>query len=147
MSRFDLLVRGGTVVTPAGLVPCDVGVSDGLVAEVAPEIEGGAHEIVDAAGLHVFPGAIDVHVHCNEPGPRTAWEGFAHATAAMAAGGTTTFVDMPFNASPATVDGATFDRKREAAEAGCAIDFALWGGLVPGDVDRLDELEIGRAHV
>src|SRR5262249_48243153 len=56
------------------------------------------------------------------------------------AGGATTFVDMPLNSSPATVDGAAFDLKRAAAEGVANVDFALWGGLVPGDVDRLDEL-------
>ncbi len=68
------------------------------------------------------------------------WEGFAHGTAALAAGGTTTFVDMPLNASPPTLDGASFDLKAAAAMEAAVVDFALWGGLVPGDVDRLDEL-------
>jgi len=139
VSRFDLVVRGGTVVTAAGAVVCDVGLTDGLVAAVEPELGGTAVETVDACGLHVFPGVVDAHVHCNEPG-RTDWEGFAHASRALAAGGATTFLDMPLNASPPTVDGASFRLKRAAAEEASIIDFALWGGLVPGDVDRLDEL-------
>jgi allantoinase len=139
LNRFDLLVRGGTVVTPVSLYVSDIGVLDGVVAAVGPELEGAAVETVDAAGLHVFPGLVDAHVHCNDPG-RSAWEGFAHATRALAAGGTTTFVDMPLNASPPTVDAASFDLKVAAAEGAAAVDFALWGGLVPGDLDRLDEL-------
>jgi len=138
-SMFDLVVRGGTVVTPTGAEALDVGVVDGLVAAVEPELAGDASESVDATGLHVFPGLVDAHVHCNEPG-RTDWEGFAHATAALAAGGATAFVDMPLNASPPTVDGAAFDLKLAAARTSSVVDFALWGGLVPGDVDRLDEL-------
>ena len=63
-----------------------------------------------------------------------------HATRALAAGGATTFVDMPLNASPPTVDGASFDLKLAAAHEAAVVDFALWGGLVPGPVDRLDEL-------
>jgi allantoinase len=94
---------------------------------------------VDAAGLHVLPGAIDPHVHCNEPG-RTHWEGFASATRALAAGGVTAFCDMPLNSSPPTIDGDAFDRKLAAAEASCVVDFGLWGGLVPGNVGRLEEL-------
>ena len=43
----------------------------------------------------LMPGLVDCHVHVNEPGPRTAWEGFETATAAAAAGGITTIVDMP----------------------------------------------------
>ena len=126
-------------MTPAGAETLDVGVVDSLVAAVEPELEGDASESVDATGLHVFPGVVDAHVHCNEPG-RTAWEGFAHATHALAAGGATAFVDMPLNASPPTVDGPSFDLKLAAASATSVVDFALWGGLVPGDVGRLDEL-------
>ena len=126
-------------MTVAAEAAHDVGILDGLVVTVAPELDGDAGETVDATGLHVFPGVVDAHVHCNEPG-RTEWEGFAHATAALAAGGATTFVDMPLNASPPTVDGASFDLKLAAAREAAVVDFALWGGLVPGPVDRLDEL-------
>ena len=47
---------------------------------------------------------------------------------------------MPLNASPPTLDAASFDLKVAAAAGAAHVDFALWGGLVPGDVDRLDEL-------
>jgi allantoinase len=87
----------------------------------------------------VLPGAVDAHVHFNEPG-RTEWEGWATGTRALAAGGTTTGVEMPLNASPPTIDAAAFDAKRAAAEASAVTDFALWGGLVPGNLERLDEL-------
>ena len=139
MARFDLLVRGGTVVTPGGSERCDIGIDDGVIAEVGPDLEGGARETVEAGGLHVFPGIVDAHVHCNDPG-RAGWEGLDHGTRALAAGGTTTFADMPLNASPPTLDGASFDLKLAAATGTAHVDFALWGGLVPGDVDRLDEL-------
>jgi allantoinase len=132
-------VRGGIVVTPAGCVRADLGVVDGTIAAVEPGLEGSARETVDATGLHVFPGVVDPHVHLNDPG-RADSEGLAHGTAALAAGGTTTFVDMPLNASPPTLDGASFDLKAAAAMETAVVDFALWGGLVPGDVDRLDEL-------
>jgi allantoinase len=52
----------------------------------------------------------------------------------------TAFVDMPLNAAPPTVDGASFDLKRSAAEAHSCLDFALWGGLVPGNLDAMDDL-------
>ena len=71
---------------------------------------------------------------------RAEWEGFETGTAAFAAGGGTCFFDMPLNASPPTVDGASFDLKVEAARGTALVDFGLWGGLVPGDLDRLDEL-------
>jgi allantoinase len=92
-----------------------------------------------ATGYHVFPGLIDAHVHFNEPG-RAEWEGFATGTRALAMGGITTFVDMPLNAHPPTVDAAAFDAKLAAAQGTSMVDFAFWGGLVPGNLDRLDEL-------
>jgi allantoinase len=136
----DLVVRGGTVVLPgAGPVAADVSVEDGLIAAIGPELPDGAAEAIDARGLHVLPGVLDAHVHFNEPG-RTDWEGWETGSRALAAGGATSCVEMPLNAHPPTVDGAAFDAKAAAAAAASVVDFALWGGLVPGDVDRLDEL-------
>ncbi|QIN79669.1 allantoinase AllB [Rubrobacter marinus] len=139
---YDLIVRGGTVVGAApsgGPTRADVAVSDGRIAAVSPEIEGDRREEVDANGLWVLPGAIDAHVHFNEPG-RTSWEGFATGTRALAAGGTTAFLEMPLNAHPPTVDAGSFNLKLRAAEASSLADFGLFGGLVPGPVGRLDEL-------
>jgi allantoinase len=82
---------------------------------------------------------IDAHVHFNEPG-RSDWEGWATGTRALAAGGATACVEMPLNAHPPTVEAAAFDAKVAAAERSALVDFALWGGLVPGNLDRLEEL-------
>jgi allantoinase len=139
MVVYDLIVRGGSVVTPAGVARADVAVSEGAIVALGPELEGAAREEVDAAGLHVLPALIDAHVHFNEPG-RTAWEGWASGTRALAAGGGALCFEMPLNASPPTLDAASFAAKRTAAEAAALSDFALWGGLTPGDLDRLDEL-------
>jgi allantoinase len=135
----DLVVRGGTVVLPGvGPVPADVAVEDGRIAAVGPELPD-ARETVDARSLHVLPGVLDAHVHFNEPG-RADWEGWETGSRALAAGGATACVEMPLNAHPPTLDGAAFDAKAAAATAASVVDFALWGGLVPGDLDRLDEL-------
>ena len=137
---IDLVIRGGTVVLPGVMAArADIAVEDGAISAVAEEIGEAADEVIDAGGLYVLPGAIDAHVHFNEPG-RTHWEGWATGTAALAAGGATACVEMPLNAHPPTVDGAAFDAKVAAAERSAIVDFALWGGLVPGDLDRLDEL-------
>jgi len=154
--RLDLLVRGGTLVLPdgaiaghaaidlakapgGGLVRADLGVSDGRIALIAPEIAEPAAEILEAEGAIVFPGILDAHVHFNEPG-RADWEGLASGSAALAAGGGTAFFDMPLNSLPPVLDGASFAAKREHAERLSRLDFALWGGLVPGNLDRLPEL-------
>lgn len=139
MRSLDLLIRNGTVVTEAGIGIADVAVDDGAIVEVEPELGGMAKEEIDATGLRVFPGVVDAHVHFNEPG-RTEWEGWASGTRALAAGGGTCAFEMPLNAHPPTLDAASFDAKRTAAETQAVTDFALWGGLVPGNRDRLGEL-------
>ena len=139
MTVFDLLVRHAALVTESGVAAGDLAVADGRIVAIGPDLEGAARETIDAAGLHLFPGVIDAHVHFNEPG-RTDWEGWRTGSAALAAGGGTTAGEMPLNANPPTLDGPSFDAKRAAAEAASVTDFALWGGLVPGPVDRLDEL-------
>jgi allantoinase len=135
---LDVIVRGATVVAADGPERADIGIADGRIAELGEEL-GGAREEIDALGLHVLPGAVDAHVHFNEPG-RTDWEGWATGTQALAAGGTTLGVEMPLNAHPPTVDAAAFDAKRAAADAAAHVDYALWGGLVPGNVGALDAL-------
>ncbi|MGA2230051.1 MAG: allantoinase AllB [Tepidisphaeraceae bacterium] len=139
MDDFDLIIRGGTVVGPDGTARADVAVRDGKIVRVAADLSATRSQVIDAAGLHVFPGLIDAHVHFNEPG-RTDWEGFSTGSSALAAGGGTCFFDMPLNASPPTLDGESFDAKRRAAEASSHADFALWGGLTPNNLDKMREL-------
>ncbi len=139
MAHYDLLLRNGTLVTEAGIGGADIAVADGQIVAIGPELDGHGREEVDAAGLHVFPGVIDAHLHFNEPG-RTDWEGWRTGTHALAAGGGTACFEMPLNAHPPTLDAASFRAKQRAAETQAVTDFALWGGLVPGNIDRLDEL-------
>jgi len=134
----NLVIRGGTVVTSSSVGLADVAITGGRISEVGPNLNEGAQEI-DASGLHIFPGGIDSHVHFNEPG-RTEWETIANGSAALAAGGYTSYVDMPLNNLPVTTDGAAFDLKLAAAKRSSVVDFGFWGGLVPGNLDRLTEL-------
>ena len=135
----DLVIRGGTVVTSSSVGLADIAVTDGRITAVGSNLSDDGKEQIDATGLHVFPGGIDSHVHFNEPG-RTEWETIANGSSALAAGGYTSFVDMPLNNLPVTIDGAAFDLKLEAAKRSSIVDFGFWGGLVPGNQDRLAEL-------
>jgi allantoinase len=139
MPDYDLILRGGTVVTSAELKEVDVAVVGGRIVALAPQLPGTAREEIVAAGLHIISGVIDAHVHFNEPG-RTDWEGIETGSRALAAGGGTVFFDMPLNAHPPTLDTESFQLKLAAAEKNALTDFALWGGLVPQNVDRLEEL-------
>ncbi len=98
----SLLIKGGHVIDPANRIdgPMDVLLRDGLVAEVAPpnKVRGSAEDKIDARGLVVAPGFIDLHVHLREPG-QSYKETIASGTAAAAAGGFTSVCCMP-NTSP-----------------------------------------------
>jgi allantoinase len=139
MSDFELLLRQSMLVSSAEVRRADLGIADGVIVAEAPELSGSADEEIDCAGLHVFPGVIDAHVHFNEPG-RAEWEGFTTGTCALAAGGATSYIEMPLNAHPPTIDGASFRLKLAAAQSSSLVDFALWGGLVPGNLEQLEEL-------
>jgi allantoinase len=136
---IDLVIRGGTVVTSTSAGLADIAVTDGRISAVGTNLDFDAREQIDASDLHVFPGGIDSHVHFNEPG-RTEWETIANGSAALAAGGYTTFVDMPLNSLPVTIDGPAFDLKLTAARRSSLIDFGFWGGLVPGNLGHLETL-------
>ncbi|MGI9048714.1 MAG: allantoinase AllB [Rubrobacteraceae bacterium] len=136
MSGYDLILRSGALV---GIGEADIGVADGKIDAIEPDLEGAATEEIDARGLHIFPGAIDAHVHFNEPG-RANWEGFTTGSHALAAGGMTSFVDMPLNAYPPTNDAESFDEKVALAQASSVVDFALYGGLVPGNLGHFEAL-------
>ena len=114
----------------------DLGILHGKIVKVAPEITDKAQATLEAGDSYVFPGIIDAHVHFNEPG-RTEWEGLAFGSLALAAGGGTCFFDMPLNSEPPVLDAASLREKRALAEQQSCVDFALWGGLVPGNLDKL----------
>ncbi len=93
MSSYDLVVRGGIVVTAGGVAPADVGVRAGRIVAIGEDLTAGARE-VDARHRLVLPGGIDTHCHIEEPadGDVHNAETFASGTAAAAAGGTTSIV-------------------------------------------------------
>jgi allantoinase len=133
-----MIIRGGTVVTARAVEQADIAIAGDQIIGTGRNLADDGEEI-DASGLHVFPGGIDSHVHFNEPG-RTEWEDIGHGSAALAAGGYTSFIDMPLNSLPVTTDVAAFDLKLEAMKRSAKVDFGLWGGLVPGNLDQLEPL-------
>jgi len=135
----DLLVYAGRAAISDDLVPAVVAVSGGKISGVYDlshdadlSRPDGAQLIRLADDEVLLPGLVDTHVHVNEPG-RTEWEGFATATAAAAAGGITTIVDMPLNCLPPTTDAGALELKRTAADRQCHVDVGFWGGAVPGN--------------
>ncbi|SDI79352.1 allantoinase AllB [Alteribacillus bidgolensis] len=137
--KYDLIIKNGNVVFDDEVRKIDVAVKDGKISAIAKNLDVETHQVINAQGQYVMPGMIDTHVHICEPG-RTEWEGFITGTKALAAGGTTSYVDMPLNALPATVDKKSLDLKKAAAKEKNYIDYALYGGLVPGNLGKLEEL-------
>ena len=138
MASPDLIIRGRNVVLPDSIGAQSIYVRGGVIESVRDYEEiAGDCELVEAdENSVIMPGLVDTHVHVNAPG-RTDWEGFQHATAAAAAGGTTTLVDMPLNSIPATTTLAAFRTKLDEARDKCFIDVGFWGGVVPGNTAEL----------
>ncbi|RME73303.1 MAG: allantoinase AllB [Planctomycetota bacterium] len=131
------VLRTDRAVLPDGVRSAAVLVRAGRIEAVgARDLPAAGLPGFDLGNLMLLPGLVDAHVHVNEPG-RTAWEGFASATAAAAAGGITTIADMPLNAIPVTTSAEAFDRKREAMEGKLRVDCVLHGGVVPGNAGDL----------
>jgi len=136
--EYDLVIAHGLVVTPGGTLHANLGIMDGRICSIAEGRLNG-REVIDAQNRVVFPGAVDLHVHFNEPG-RTDWEGWGPGSRAAAAGGVTTVVEMPLNAVPPVITVGALDAKVECALGQSVVDFALWGGLVTDNLDHLTDL-------
>jgi allantoinase len=139
MSDWDILFRGAKLVSADDVGTADVAVIGEQIAAVRVNLAGSAKQVVDAADAFLLPGIIDAHIHFNEPG-REHWEGISTGSRALAAGGGAVFFDMPLNASPPTLDRESFIQKRALAEQKSVLDFGLWGGLTPVNLDHMDEL-------
>jgi allantoinase len=135
-----VVISGGKVHTPEGARDVDVHIAGGVITAVqsgrAPE--AGA-EVINAAGMYVLPGAIDIHVHSRDPGFPDK-EDFGTLTSAAAAGGVTTVIDMP-NTVPAVDSAGVLEAKSALARGKARVDFGLWG-LVRSSttVDQLEGL-------
>jgi len=134
------------VVLPDGVAPASVVTRNGKIIAILPYNNvgnelGNSDEILyintlDFGNLVLMAGIVDSHVHINEPG-RTHWEGFVTATKAAAAGGVTTVVDMPLNSIPPTTTVENLEEKMRAATNHITVDVAFWGGIIPGNQDKL----------
>jgi allantoinase len=141
VKQYDLVFKNGMVVSENGTMKADLAVYEGKIAEVSEEIPNErAKQIYEAENLFILPGLIDSHVHFNEPG-RTDWEGFRTGSMSLAAGGVTTFFDMPLNSSPPTTTVKAFIEKKKLGDEKSLINFRLWGGVTPGNLDQLEDLK------
>ena len=130
MSDFDLVLSGRVVLTEREIPAGFVAIRDGRVAMIG---EGAAPAGRDSHALGqalILPGAVDAQVHSLS---QKGAEGFAAATAAAAAGGVTTIVDMPYDEGDLIASAAAVGRKAATVEAEARIDVALYGTIDPID--------------
>jgi allantoinase len=135
---MDVVLRAERALVGGRIRSAAVGVVDGAIAAVGPLDAdlGTCEEVLVPPSAVLIPGFVDTHVHVNAPG--TDWEGFTSATAAAAAGGITTLVDMPLDSDPVTTTVDALEVKKAAARGNCSVAVEFWAGIVPANVDDLD---------
>src|SRR4051812_37922016 len=137
---LDLILRGGTVVTPGGIVEADLAIAEGRIAAIGRIGEIAAREEIRIAGLTVLPGVIDPQVHFREPG-LTHKEDLVTGTLAAIKGGVTTVFEMP-NTSPPTTTAEALADKRRRAEGRAWCDHAFFIGASEENAPELRHLEL-----
>lgn len=139
-SKPDFGIYSSRILTGNGLFAGTMLVKDGVISKLLPgKTTNTDFPLEDLNDLVVMPGIIDSHVHINEPG-RTDWEGFETMTQAALAGGITTLVDMPLNATPVTTSRTALDTKIAATNGKLYCNVGFWGGVVPDNLHQLEEL-------
>lgn len=137
MALPDLFLTDAEIVSEEGILHGGVLIDQGKVVEVVSGAEQrAARHVIDVGGRHLLPGVVDGHVHFNQPG-REHWEGYRCGSMAAAAGGVTTTLEMPLNATPPTISVANLDLKRRAIVDEPLVDYALWGGLVDNNLEDM----------
>jgi allantoinase len=132
----DLVINGGRLVYTDRTAEESLAIDQGKIVAIGPAPQmPPARESIDATGLHVLPGAIDVHVHFREPG-LSHKETWTTATQAAAVGGVTTVFDMP-NTNPPTASVAAFLQKHGIAQRQATVDFGIYGVIGETNLDQL----------
>ena len=142
---MGILIKNGTVVSSTESNALDVLIEGETIARVAEGIGEARHEVVDASGLLVMPGGIDVHTHLDMPfGGTTSADDYTTGTQAAAVGGTTTLIDFALQSQGHTMREA-FDVWRAKSRGKACVDYSLHMAVTdlgPGDgAQGLREME------
>jgi dihydroorotase len=138
-STADLVIHGGVIVSPDAEIGASLAITDGAISAIgAREKMPPARETLDVSGLHILPGAIDVHVHFRDPG-YVHKEDFESGTAAAAFGGVTTIFDMP-NTIPTVATAEALAAKHHIAREKAYVDFGLYAVLGEESLNAIEEL-------
>ena len=135
----SILIKGATLVSGHGMRKADVFVSGGKIAQIGTDISEQAEEVIQAHDLYLLPGALDPQVHFREPG-QTWKEDLASGSRAAAAGGVTSFFDMPNNKPSITTREGMAAKKALAAEK-CVVNYNFFIGATSDNLDELNAVE------
>jgi dihydroorotase len=135
----DLVINGGIIVSSDAEYRASIAIKDGVIHAIgAPAAMPKTKETLDVTGLHILPGAIDVHVHFRDPGyPHK--EDFASGTAAAAFGGVTTVFDMP-NTLPTVGTPEALAAKHRIAAEKAYVDYGLYAVLGEDSIEHVPAL-------
>lgn len=135
MSRIK--IQGATVVSSTGQQVSDVLLEAGKILDIDPASGGSVDQVIDGRGKYLLPGAVDDQVHFRQPGLEHK-EDLHHATRACAAGGVTSFLEMP-NTNPTTTTVERLHEKLELASRHCLVNYGFYIGATPDNLDQLKQ--------
>ncbi|MGA8556635.1 MAG: amidohydrolase family protein, partial [Candidatus Acidiferrales bacterium] len=140
--RFDTLIRNGTLVTATDTYVSEVGIANGKISAIGVDLPAeNAAKTIDARGMLVMPGGIDVHTHLDMPfGGTMSADDFESGTIAAAYGGTTTLIDFAIQYKGQTLRQA-FDTWMKKADGKAVIDYAFHCIVTDINGAQLDEMK------
>ena len=135
------LIKGGTIVNEGKTCKADLVIENDHIAEILPP--GGNEEdysaILDATGQYIIPGVIDDQVHFREPG-LTHKGNIAEGSWAAAAGGITSFMDMP-NVVPPTTSVDLLRERQEIAARSSLVNYSFYLGATTENIDEIKRVD------
>jgi dihydropyrimidinase len=140
--RFDTVIRNGMIVTATDTYLSDVGISNGKISVIGLDLPvESAGKVIEARGMMVMPGGIDVHTHLDMPfGGTMSADDFESGTIAAAYGGTTTLIDFAIQYKGQTLRHA-FDTWMKKADGKAVIDYAFHCIITDIAGAQLDEMK------
>ncbi len=135
----SMTIRQATLVLPDRVVVGDLVVEDGVIAAIGPSLARTAGEVIDGTGLVVLPGVIDPQVHFREPSDNPA-EDLTSGSRAAAAGGVTSFLEMP-NTKPTTTTVERLHDKLARAAEKSVVNYGFYIGATSDNLAELNAAE------
>jgi dihydroorotase len=136
----SILIKSATIVNENKQYVSDILVKDGLIQHIDKQIDTPADQVINAEGLHLFPGCIDDQVHFREPG--LTYKGDIHSESrAAVAGGITSFMEMP-NTVPNTLTQELLEQKYEIAAHNSLANYSFYMGASNDNIDEVLKTDI-----